>query len=66
MLTIGGFLPPDIFDFDTPVDRTYLHTLTQTDEIAEENRELSINYVPSEDLGVGSGGAIDVLRKQAK
>lgn len=37
----------------------FVRTLVQTDEIAEADRELSIQYTPSEDLGVGSGGAID-------
>src|SRR5690606_24159996 len=39
----------------------FLRTLVQTDEIPPEDRELSFHYVPSADLGVGSGGAIDVL-----
>lgn len=36
----------------------YVRTLVQLDEIPEEDRELSITYTPSEDLGVGSGGSI--------
>ncbi|WP_353128002.1 hypothetical protein [Parapedobacter pyrenivorans] len=53
------------YDFDNYHDvkndegKLFLRTLSQTDEIPAEDRELSVNYVPSVDLGVGSGGAID-------
>lgn len=39
--------------------KLFLRTLVQTDEIPDEDRALSVNYVPSVDLGVGSGGTID-------
>jgi len=47
-------------DVKNDVGKLFLRTLSQSDEIPEEDRELSVHYVPSVDLAVGSGGAVDV------
>ncbi|WP_028297298.1 hypothetical protein [Olivibacter sitiensis] len=39
--------------------KVFLRTLVNSPDIAEEDRELSFSYVPSTDLGVGSGGTVD-------
>src|SRR3546814_1785332 len=49
----------DLHDAANDEGRVFLRTLVQTDEIPVEDRELSLTYVPSADLGVGSGGAFD-------
>lgn len=49
-------------DAKNDVGKLFLRTLSKTDEIPEEDRELSVHYVPSVDLAVGSGGAVDVSR----
>ena len=52
------------FEFDNYHDagndegKVFLRTLVQTDEIAEEDRELSLTYTPSVDLGL-SGSSFD-------
>jgi len=55
-----GYELDNYHNVKTDEGKLFLHTLVQTDEIPEEDRALSVNYVPSADLGVGSGGAIDV------
>lgn len=49
-----GYQFDNYHDAKNDVGKVFMRTLVQTDEIAEENRELSLTYVPSVDLGVGS------------
>lgn len=42
--------------------KIYTRTFVQATEIPTADRELSVSYVPSADLGVGSGGAIEASR----
>lgn len=53
-----GFLFDNYHNAKDDKGQLFVRTLVQTDEIPEADRELSIQYTPSEDLGVGSGGAI--------
>lgn len=49
-----GYQFDNYHDAKNDVGKVFMRTLVQTEEIAEENRELSLTYVPSVDLGVGS------------
>ena len=51
-----GYEFDNYHDAGNDVGKVFVRTLVQTDEIAEEDRELSFTYVPSVDLGVGGGG----------
>ena len=55
-----GYEMENYHDVKNDEGKLFLRTLVQTDEIPEADRALSVNYVPSVDLGVGSGGAIDL------
>jgi len=55
-----GFQFDNYHDVKNDEGKVFMRTLVQTDEIAAEDRELSLTYVPSVDLGVGGGGALDV------
>ena len=55
-----GYLFDHYHNAATDKGQVYLQTLVQTNEIPEEDRALSFTYTPSSDLGVGSGGTIDL------
>ena len=55
-----GYEFDNYHDAKNDVGKVFLRTLSQSDEIAEEDRELSLHYTPSVDLGVGSGGALEM------
>ncbi|HWK99740.1 MAG TPA: hypothetical protein VNQ55_07330 [Parapedobacter sp.] len=55
-----GYEFDNYHDAGNDVGKVFVRTLVQTDEIADEDRELSFTYVPSVDLGVGGGGTFDV------
>jgi len=55
-----GYLFDNYHDVAADEGQLFLRSLVQTDEIPEEDRELSVSYVPSTDLGVGNGGAIEL------
>lgn len=51
-----GYEFDNYHDAGNDVGKVFMRTLVQADEIAEEDRELSLTYVPSVDLGVGGAG----------
>ncbi|MEC3880073.1 hypothetical protein [Parapedobacter sp. 10938] len=55
-----GYQFDNYHDAKNDVGKVFMRTLVQTDEIAEEDCELSLTYVPSVDLGVGSGSSMDI------
>ncbi len=54
-----GYQFDNYHDAKNDEGKVFLRTLVQTDEIPAEDRELSLTYVPSVDLGVGGGGTFD-------
>lgn len=46
--------------------KVFIRTLVQTDEISEEDRELSLTYVPSTDLGMGEGIEYDLYDRRVE
>jgi len=54
-----GFELDNYHDAGNDEGKLFMRTLVQTDDIPGPDRAVSVHYVPSEDLGVGSGGSID-------
>lgn len=50
-----GYEYDNFHDRQNDEGKVFIRTLVQTDEISEEDRELSLTYVPSTDLGMGEG-----------
>lgn len=55
-----GYEFDNYHDLGNDIGKVFTQTLVQTAEIPAEDRALSMHYIPSKDLGVGSGGAIDL------
>ncbi len=54
-----GYTFDNYHDAKNDQGKVFVRTEVQTTEIPEEDRALSVTYIPSVDLGMGSGGAIE-------